>query len=158
MFFRLQSNSIALHQPQKSRGQSAPHHQSVAKISLTSSAKTVLRSALFCSVSLRAATPLHSARSSLRSSKALMSRCARCFRLLCRSPTAQQHISARSLVAATAAEYRTGSSSLAASRQPQQRPLPLLALLLCIAPERALLRQDAALAGYGQCLKGFAPL
>ena len=43
---------------------------------------------------------------------------------------AQQHISACSLVAATGAEYRTGSSSLAASCQPQQRPLlPCLAAL-----------------------------
>jgi predicted ribosomally synthesized peptide with nif11-like leader len=61
---------------------------------------------------------------------------------------AQQHISTRSLVAATGAEYRLGGSSLAASRcQPAQRPprrmLPMLALLLCVAPVRTLLRQES---------------
>ena len=65
-------------------------------------------------------------------SKALMSSRAQCFCLLARLMPARQHISARSLVAATAAEYRTGSSSLAASRQPPQRPHRRTMLLLSL--------------------------
>jgi hypothetical protein len=44
-------------------------------------------------------------------------------------------------------------------QRPRWRMLPLPALLLCVAPALALLRQEkTALAGYSHCLKGLAPL
>ncbi len=67
---------------------------------------------------------------------------------------AQQHISARSLGAATGAEYRTGSSFLAGYRQPPQRP-PRRTMLLLSLPAW-LLRQSGPCYGKRQQRRGTA--